>query len=131
MIWLVDTNVLAELSRREPNPGVLRWADTVGQVALSVITVEELSFGLALRPNPRLQQLYDEFLAQRCALLPITSEIARHAGRLRGELRSRGLQRTQADLLIASTAALHGLSLVTRNVRDFEGCGIALLDPWI
>jgi predicted nucleic acid-binding protein len=62
--------------------------------------------------------------------LPVDANIAKAAGRLRGQLGARGRSRTQADMLIAATAAHHGLSLVTRNRRDFRDCGIALIDPW-
>lgn len=130
MTTLVDTNVLAELTRREPHPGVSRWAAGLSRVAVSVITVEELAFGLAHRPSARMQAVYDDFLDRYCDVLPVTDEIARHAGRLRGELRARGIQRSQADMIIAATAIAHGLSIVTRNGRDFDGCGVAVLDPF-
>ncbi len=127
---LVDTNVLGELSRPRPHPAVLVWAATVRRVAVSVITVEEILFGLARRPIGRIQIWFDQFLARHCEVLEVTKPIAVLAGTLRGQLAARGKVRTQADILIGATAAHHGLTLVTRNVRDFDGCGIQVLDPF-
>jgi toxin FitB len=127
---LVDTNVLGELSRKRPHPGVLAWAASVRRVALSVITVEEVLFGLARQPIGRVRIWFDQFLTRHCEVLDITKPIAVLAGTLRGQLASHGQVRTQADILIAATAAHHGLTLVTRNVRDFEGCGVNVLDPF-
>lgn len=128
-MWLVDTNIISELARREPAPDVLRWAETVDTVALSVVTVEEIHYGLTWHPNPRILAWFGNFLADS-TVLPISDEIARRAGELRGELAGRGVVRTQADMLIAATAQFHRLVLVTRNTRDFTGCGIGLLDPF-
>jgi predicted nucleic acid-binding protein len=130
MSWLADTNVLSELARREPDPGVARWASGVVRVHLSVVTVEELCFGLAWKPLPRVDTWLGDFLAHDCEILPVTAPIARRAGELRGRHRARGSSRHQADMLIAATASVHGLTLVTRNHRDFDGCGIAVLDPF-
>jgi len=127
---LVDTNVLGELARPRPNAGVLRWADGVTFVALSVVTVEEIFFGLAWRPNARVREWVDSFLAEHCAILPVTAEVARRSGELRGRLRSSGSSRTQADMLIAATAQVHGLTVVTRNVRDFEDVLVPVLNPF-
>lgn len=63
-------------------------------------------------------------------MLPVTPEIASLAGTLRGKMRADGETRTQADMLIAATARLHDLVLVTRNERDFQGCGIRVLNPF-
>lgn len=126
---LVDTNVLGELARKAPDPGVVRWAGRVGRVALSAITVEEIRFGLAWKPNARINEWFEGYLAEACEVLAVTREIAARSGELRGRLRAEGRQRTQADMLIAATAQVHQRVLVTRNVRDFEGCGLALLDP--
>lgn len=130
MTFLVDTNVISELSRRDPNPGVLSWAETVSSVLISAVTVEEIFFGLAWKPNQRIQQWIEQFFAEDCRICPVTIEIARCCGVLRGRFAARGQQRTQADMLIAATAQVNQLTLVTRNVRDFEGCGVALLGPF-
>jgi toxin FitB len=130
MNYLVDTNVLSELARRKPHAGVQAWARSVSRVALSVVTVEEIFFGLAWKPNPRIRAWFDAFLQQHCDVHPITSEIACVGGELRGRLAGRGAVRTQADMFIAATAQAHHLTLVTRNSRDFEGCGIGVFNPF-
>lgn len=130
MTQLVDTNILAELARRRPNRGVLAWAATTTRIAISAVTVEEVVYGLAWHPNQRIQAWFDGFLDRHCEVLAVSEAVARRGGWLRGELRARGKNRTQADMLIAATAQVHGLTLVTRNARDFEGCGVPLLDPF-
>jgi predicted nucleic acid-binding protein len=131
LLELVDTNVLSELARQAPDPAVLRWSSTVLlPIGVSVVTVEEIHFGLAWRPNAELRGWLSRFLADSCAVLAVDDAIARRAGELRGQLRAAGRQRTQADMLIAATAQIHQLTLVTRNLRDFEGCGITLVNPF-
>lgn len=129
MSHLLDTNVISELACREPHPGVLEWAKQPGQHMLSVISVDEILFGLSSRSSPRLLDWMNRFF-ELCPVLPISEEIARRAGSLRGDFQRRGIVRQQADMLIAATAQAHNLTLVTRNTRDFKGCGIGLLDPF-
>jgi predicted nucleic acid-binding protein len=126
---LVDTNVVSELCRRAPDQGVLDWATTQTRLALSVITVEEIAFGLSRRPNPVLRAWFDRLL-ERHEVLPVTPAIAQRAGAMRSAFAVDGLARTQADMLIAATALVHQLPLVTRNLRDFDGCGVPLLNPF-
>jgi predicted nucleic acid-binding protein len=127
---LCDTNILSELVRSRPNPGVLAWAEEVSAIAVSVVTVEGIACGLAWHPNERVERAIGELIAEHCTVFDVTAEIASRAGRLRGEMRRQGLVRTQADMLIAGTALEHRLPLVTRNVRDFENLGVALLNPF-
>lgn len=113
-----------------PNPGVTAWSGTVTSINLSVITIEEIYYGLTAKPNARIQNWFENFLFTHCQILPITSEIAKSAGELRGFLRTQGKPRSQADIFIAATAKIHSLILVTRNIKDFEGCGISTLNPF-
>ncbi|MBE9205660.1 type II toxin-antitoxin system VapC family toxin [Nostoc sp. LEGE 06077] len=131
MSSLCDTNIISELARPMPNPGVILWIGTVASINLSVITVEEIYYGLTAKPNVRIQAWFENFLTTHCEILPITSEIAKCSGELRGFLRTQGQPRTQADMLIAATAKIHSMTLVTRNIKDFEGCGISTLNPFV
>jgi predicted nucleic acid-binding protein len=128
--FLIDTNVLSEFVRKRPDPGVLQWAREVRRVAVSVATLEEVYFGLSWKPNPRVRLWLEGFLDTNCEILPITPEIAKRSGEIRGQFQARGQTRSTADMIIASTAQEHDLTLVTRNVRDFADCGILLLNPF-
>jgi toxin FitB len=107
MTILCDTNVISELARPRPNEGVLRWSWEISLISISVITLEEISYGLAAKPNIRIQEWFKQFLQTNCNILPVTDAIARQAGSLRGALQSQGKTRTQADILIAATAKAH------------------------
>jgi len=128
--FLADTNVLSELIRRRPDPGVLQWAQDVRKLAVSTVTVEEVYYGLSWKPNQRILLWFEGFLDTHCETLPVTSEIAKRAGEIRGQFQARGQTRSSADMMIAATAQEHDLTLVTRNVRDFADCGISLLNPF-
>ena len=129
VMFLIDTNVVSETLRRMPDAAVIHWLSGAQNAAISVISVEEIVFGLTRVEKPGLLPRFETFLL-RVQVLDVTALIARRAAQLRGGLGARGMVRSQADMLIAATAQAHALTLVTRNVRDFEGCGIPLLNPF-
>ncbi len=130
---LVDTNVISELMYKAPDSGVIAWMQAVeasrAQLWVSAITVHEIVYGLTRKSHPSRLAWFEHFLG-RYGVLEVSETIARGAGEMRGALAARGQVRHVADMLIAATAQVHALTLVTRNVRDFDGCGIALLNPF-
>lgn len=130
MSWIVDTNILSELIRPQPHPGVERWVRAQERLHLSVVTVEEIEYGLSWKPKPRIQAWWSTFVNEHCVVHAIDEGVARRAGRLRGQLQAAGLVRSQADMLIAATAAERCATLVTRNTADFIGCGVDVFDPF-
>ncbi len=132
-MYLVDTNVLSELPRKSPDPAVLGWFASLATIAVSSISIEELTFGVE-RARGKQREVLREWLARLLAAGPrivdVTSRVAVTAGRLRAARETKGKPVAQADMLIAACALEVGLVLATRNVRDFEGCGIALFNPF-
>ncbi len=108
-----------------------RWTARIERVAISVVTVEEVLFGLARKPNEKIHDWFTRFFVDACDIIPVTGEIAERSGIMRGELRAAGITQSQADSLIAATAQVHGLTLVTRSVRDFSECRIEVLNPFV
>jgi toxin FitB len=136
--WLLDTNIVSEQVRPHPNRSVLDWVAQRGpeQVVISTVSVAELRMGvLAARNEQRRAELgrwmNEEIVGTLGAnILPITIDILVDWLQLSGKLASKGQTRAPADLLIASTARVHDLIVVSRNARDFEATGIILYDPW-
>ena len=133
MIYLIDTNVLSELPKRRPDPAVIDWFAAQTSLALSAVTLEELTYGIArARPEQaqRLERWLQKLLTIPPVIVPVDERVAHIAGRLRAERDRAGRAVAQADMLIAACALLTGSVLVTRNVRDFEGCGVPVLNPF-
>lgn len=130
MNWLVDTNVLSELLKKAPDVKVSQWLSKQESLCISVITVEELYCGLSHKKAEQKIEWLNRFIEFRCKLYEITADIAQQCGRLRGSFLSKGIIRTQADLLIAATAIQNNLVVVTRNEKDFEYCGVPLFNPF-
>lgn len=137
MSHLLDTNVISELRKpeRRADAGVRAWvaARAPSGLYLSAITVLEVEVGIGrlARHNPaqasRLQGWLDEELLDAFAgrILSVDVPVARHAARLHVPD-----PRPERDALIAATAAVHGLAVVTRNTKDFESFDVAVINPW-
>ncbi|HEX8045175.1 type II toxin-antitoxin system VapC family toxin [Rhizobium sp.] len=131
-MYLVDTNVISEARRGTAE--AISWLRSVepSTVYLSVITLGEIMRGIALkrRSDPRSAAHLEEWLRKlrhdhSGRILPITDQIAVEWGRI-AALRPRG----DADGLIAGTAIVHDLIVVTRNTKDFDDTGVSMVDPW-
>jgi len=133
-MFLVDTNVISEPTRKTPSPHVIRWLSSQGTVALSAISVMELSAGVEAAPEARRARLsaWLEALLGSGAVqvMPVDEAVGRVAGRLRASAARIGRTRPLEDLLIGATAVTLGAVLATRNVRDFEGLGVSLVNPF-
>jgi hypothetical protein len=138
MTFLLDTNVISEPMKARPNPGVLAWLAQVDEdsVFLSVVTITELRYGIERlgsgRRRDRLEGWLRKDLTSRFGerILPVDLEIADACGRLIARSESVGRPIEPRDAFIAATAEVRGLTLVTRNVSDFEATVKNLVTPW-
>jgi predicted nucleic acid-binding protein len=130
MHFLLDTNVLSEFFKRKPNARVLSWLAKQDSFGVSVITIDEIFFGLHTLNAANHLKWFKGLLEDRIQVFSIDAAIAEHSGNLRARFKQRGIQRTQADLLIAATTYFHNLTLVTRNEKDFLECQIPIFNPF-
>ena len=135
---LLDTNVVSELMLARPNAAVLGWLNRAEtqQLFVSTVSVAEIYFGLELLPEgARRDDLVDRFgrllaTAFDQRILDFDADAARLYGLLAARRRHQGRPLSMADGQIAATARSHSLVLATRNVRDFDGCDLDLLNPF-
>ena len=130
MTYLLDTNVVSEVMRRSPNPGVVDWFSSLDTFSVSAVTLEELVCGLRRRDMLAKEAWLRRMLADKADIVPVTVAAAHWSGEKRAMLAAAGRTVPQADALIAACAWEHGLILATRNVEDFRGFGVPLLDPF-
>jgi predicted nucleic acid-binding protein len=132
---MLDTNVVSELMRHEPHPGVARFVGFLPSPLLSVAVLHELVYGIELLPaganKMRLSALIDSIRTQFDAcLVAVDDVIARVSGELRAQVELRGGELKPMDALIAASALCRSASLATRNLKHFAGLGIDLVNPW-
>ena len=132
---VLDTNVVSELMKPEPDRRVQAWLSRRegDLLCLNAVTVSEIVFGLERLPPGRrrsdLRSRFDVF-AEALTVLPMDEAAAREAGRFRALREREGLADQPSDMMIAGIASVAGADLATRNVPDFEALPIVVLNPW-
>ena len=135
---VLDTNVISELARKEPGPGVLSWLDSleVSEVATTVITAAELRYGIARLPDGRRKRelaavirgiLTEDFHGR---VLPFDERASVRYADVVTDREQTGRPIGVADAQIAAICRDLGATLATRNIPDFEEAGIELVNPW-
>ena len=136
--FLLDTNIPSELIRTRPAPGVVDWvyAQDEQSLYLSAVSIGELRRGFVILPagkrRAELERWFENDLLPRFEgrILAVTRPVADRWGVLDGQCQLKGTPLNTADGMIAATAMEHDLTLVTRNVKDFAGLGVAIFNPW-
>jgi toxin FitB len=137
--YLLDTTVVSEWAKPRPNEGVVSWLADVDEdrVYLSVVTLAELRHGIARLPVGRRRTRFDQWMREDVVLrfdarlLPIDTATADVCGTLLAQSEDHGRPMGVMDALIAATAQVHGMTLVTRNVSDFEATiDTGIVNPW-
>jgi predicted nucleic acid-binding protein len=136
--FLLDTNVLSEIPRPQPERLVLEWINMLAEDRsfVSVLSLGELRRGTALLVESRQRRKLEQWLEDEVVpgfagrVLPVTAQVADLWGTLSAERQLRGVPLSVADGLIAATAVVHGLTLATRNEKDFRGLGLTVVNPW-
>ncbi len=134
MSYLLDTNVLGEIRKKRPDPAVSAWYGEVDddELFVSVLVVGEIQQGVTRlgKRDPRQAAVFEAWLKRlqrefADRILPVSQEVALEWGRL-----SAGAPLPVVDGLLAATALVHALTVVTRNVADFEPAGVPVLNPF-
>lgn len=138
MSFLLDTNVVSEWVKPQPDRNVISWLADVDEdrVFISVMSFAEIRRGLELLPAGRRRERLAAWLAEELParfeerILNIDQHVAETWGVVMVRGQKLGLTLGSMDAFFAATTEAHGLTLVTRNVKDFQALGISLLDPW-
>lgn len=133
--YLLDTNIISELGRPEPQKSVVDFVASTPIAWLSTITLHELEYGIALIPEGSRQKAIKQVVSELVSaygdyIIPVEQQEAQEAALLRATMKQQGKVLHLADSLIAGTAKAHNLIVVTRNIKDFEGLGIQLNNPF-
>lgn len=133
--YLLDTNVVSELTRAAPDKGVVAFLSENEDFWLSAILIHEIEYGLRLLPQGRRRECLTEMLAAvvriyEDRILPLGRSGAEWSAEFRARAREAGRYLDLGDALVAGVAKAHGLAVVTRNDRHFDGLGVDTVNPW-
>jgi toxin FitB len=137
--WLLDTNILSELRRPKPERKVVRFiaAQTLESLYVSAVTLAEIRFGIELLPDANQRGDLSDWLAHKVRpmfeqrVLPVSEDIMFKWRLLVEDGRKSGHTFSQPDLIIAATALHHGLTVVSRDVTDYEKARVPVFNPWV
>lgn len=137
MSFLLDTCVISELRTPDPDHGVLAWFEMCADdmLYLSTVTLGELRYGIDLLPEGKRKMTLLTWYEQVCLsyaghIIDVTLPVFERWGLLRAVRKKSGIPLAMADGLIAASAIVNGMSVVTRNISDFRGLGVNLINPW-
>ena len=138
MSYLIDTCCISELVKKKPNPNVLKWFADQDELSmfLSVITFGELRKGIEKLPDSKKKQELNRWVKEdlkhrfKNRTLNINLEEANKWGKILATAEKNGEPLPAIDSLIAATAQVHDLSVVTRNTKDMKGSGVEVINPW-
>ena len=137
--WLLDTNVLSELRRPKPDRKVVAFvaAQPLDLLYVSAVTLAEIRFGIEMAGDATKRAELNDWLTHKVRpmfeqrVLPVTEEVMFKWRLLVEDGRKAGYTFSQPDLIIAATALHHGLTVVTRNVSDYERVRTPVFNPWV
>ena len=138
MNYLLDTCVISELIKPRPSQKVVTWIDSIEEEKLyiSVITIGEFEKGISKLPTSSKKDKISDWLNEdllirfKCRILDLDVNTLIKWGQIVANLENQGRKILAVDYLIAATVLQHDLCLVTRNIQDFQNCGIKILNPW-
>jgi toxin FitB len=138
LTYLLDTNVISEWTKPRPDRGVVGWLEGADESSLylSVVALAEIRLGIELLPKGRKRDRLTRWLEVDLALrfegrvIKIDQAIAVSWGQIVARSRALGAAPPILDAFLVATAIVHGMTLVTRNLRDVQRFGAAVLDPW-
>lgn len=138
MNYLLDTCVISELNRKDPNPKVIGWLRQANPLSLylSVLTIGEIKKGIAKSNEDERALKLEAWLDQRIRagfadrILPVDEAVALMWGKLVGASERFGQPRSVIDALLVATASVHHMKIVTRNTKHMSGMGVELVNPW-
>ena len=139
MKFLLDTNVVTELAKPQPNPRVIEWVDkqSAADLAISALTLGELTRSVRAYSSPTRREELSKWIADdlprqfRGRLYDMDEDVVNEWGRLAADSKLQGRELPVIDGLLLATAKVHGLTFVTRNESDCAARGVTVVNPWV